>query len=162
MFIRKVKNKYKGREYFNYQLVESVRTEKGPRHKVVCSLGSLAPRSPEDWLRLSSRIEGALRGQEDLFDREADDGLPEIIFKIRNGKRRRNKKKAEPGGAVAGDQEIVAVKTGSVRTEDHREAGSVHAGHEFWKRLGMGEILRGAGFSERAVNLACQQRLNFF
>jgi hypothetical protein len=160
MFIRKVKNKYKGREYFNYQLVESVRTEKGPRHKIVCSLGSLAPRSPEDWLKLSSRIEGALRGQEDLFDRRTDDELSGIVLKIRDGKRRRKKTKPVSAGATTGDEEIVAVKTGSVRTEEHREAGSVHAGYEFWKLLRMGEILGGIGLSERAVKLTCAMTLN--
>ncbi len=160
MFIRKVKNKYKGREYFNYQLVESVRTAKGPRHKIVCSLGSLAPRSTEDWLKLSSRIEGALRGQDDLFDQEADDELPGIISKIRNGKRRRGKAKPELQAAAVGDDEVVAVKTGSVRTEDLREAGPAHAGHEFWKRLGMDNILEGIGLSERAVKLTCAMTLN--
>jgi len=160
MFIRKVKNKYKGREYFNYQLVESVRTEKGPRHKVVCSLGSLAPRSPEDWLKLSSRIEGALRGQDDLFDQGTDDELPGIISKIRNGKKRRGKAKPELQAAVEGEGEVVAVKTGSVRTEDLREAGPAHAGNEFWKRLGMGSILEGIGLSERAVKLTCAMTLN--
>jgi hypothetical protein len=39
VFIRKTRKSYKGRSYDNYVLVESVRTPKGPRQKIVCSPG---------------------------------------------------------------------------------------------------------------------------
>ena len=52
MFIRKVTRKYKDRVYTNYLLVQSVHTPKGPRQKVICSLGDLSPRPAEEWLRL--------------------------------------------------------------------------------------------------------------
>ena len=53
MFIRKVTRKYKDRVYTNYLLVRSVHTPKGPRQKVICSLGDLSPRPAEEWLRLA-------------------------------------------------------------------------------------------------------------
>ena len=46
MFIRQTRRSVQGRTYTNYLLVESVRTPKGPRQKVVCSLGDLSPRPP--------------------------------------------------------------------------------------------------------------------
>ena len=44
MFIRKTTRRYKDKTYTNYLLAESVRTEKGPRQKTICSLGDLSAR----------------------------------------------------------------------------------------------------------------------
>jgi hypothetical protein len=44
MFLRKSVSRYKDKTYTNYMVVESVHTAKGPRQKVVCSLGDLSPR----------------------------------------------------------------------------------------------------------------------
>jgi hypothetical protein len=44
MYIRKASRTYKGKTYFHYLLVESIVTPKGPRQKVICSLGDLKPR----------------------------------------------------------------------------------------------------------------------
>ena len=82
MFIRKKFGKYKERTYVNYQLVESVRTPKGPRQNVVCSLGDLGPRSREDWLVLVHKVESALAGQTDLFD-EAGGEVRDIVANVR-------------------------------------------------------------------------------
>ena len=41
MYIRKTTKAHKGKTYDNYLLVESVSTPKGPRQKILCSLGSL-------------------------------------------------------------------------------------------------------------------------
>jgi hypothetical protein len=68
MFIRAKRGKYKDKSYVNYQLVESIRTPKGPRQRVVCSLGDLGPRPLADWLKFVHKIESALVGQADLFD----------------------------------------------------------------------------------------------
>jgi len=43
MYIRKSSRTYKGKTYSNYVLVESVLTPKGPRQKIICSLGDLRP-----------------------------------------------------------------------------------------------------------------------
>ena len=44
--------------------------------------------------------------------------------------------------------------------EHPREAGPVHVGYQFWKRLGLDEILRGLGFSARVIQLSCAMTLN--
>ena len=41
MYIRTTKRQCKGKTYTNYLLVESLHTPKGPRQKVICSLGDL-------------------------------------------------------------------------------------------------------------------------
>ena len=64
MFIKKTTKHAGGKTYVNHLLVESVLTPNGPRHKVVCSLGALAPAPQGDWLALAHRIETALQRKE--------------------------------------------------------------------------------------------------
>jgi len=45
MYIRKNVKKEKGKTYTSHALVESVRTPKGPRQKLVCTLGDLRPQA---------------------------------------------------------------------------------------------------------------------
>jgi len=71
MFIKANKSTIRGKTYTNYLLVETEQTEKGPRHKVICSLGSLKPAPAEQWHRLAQKIERALSGQL-TFDQQQD------------------------------------------------------------------------------------------
>jgi hypothetical protein len=68
MYIRKATRNYKGKLYTNHLLVESIHTSKGPRQKVICSLGDLSPRPREAWLKLAHKMEAALGGQTELFE----------------------------------------------------------------------------------------------
>src|SRR5258708_22494832 len=67
MYVRQTTRRYKDKTYTNYLLVESIHTPKGPRQKVICSLGDLTPRPAEEWLRLARKAEDALAGQANLF-----------------------------------------------------------------------------------------------
>src|SRR5215467_7729133 len=67
MYLRKSSRTYKGKTYSNYVLVESVLTPKGPRQKIICSLGDLHPRPQAEWLALSRKLTSALSGQTDLL-----------------------------------------------------------------------------------------------
>src|SRR3972149_108245 len=51
MYLRRTTRRVGGTTYHNYLLVESVATPKGPRQRVICSLGTLAPGPKEAWLR---------------------------------------------------------------------------------------------------------------
>ena len=66
MYIRKTRKSHKGKTYTNYLLVESVSTPKGPRQRIICSLGSLAPAPSEQWLDLAHRLAASLQGQTSL------------------------------------------------------------------------------------------------
>src|SRR5260370_16615710 len=68
MYIRKSTRTYKDKTYTNYLLVESVQTSKGPRQRIICSLGSLEPAPAEEWLGLAHKLESALEGQGSLPD----------------------------------------------------------------------------------------------
>lgn len=63
MSIRKTAKTHKGKSYTNYLLVESVHTPKGPRQRIIRSLGSLAPAPRAQWLNLAHRLQARLEGQ---------------------------------------------------------------------------------------------------
>ena len=158
MFIRKATRKYKDRTYTNYLLVESVHTPKGPRQKVRCALGDLSPRPAEAWLRLAHKVEDALIGQARLLE-SADAEVAQIVRQVRQRQARGTPSRRAQLASVA-DDDLVAVHADRVRIERPRTAGPVHVGYEFWKRLGLDEILRGLGFQPRALQLTCAMTLN--
>ena len=85
LYIRTTTRKYRGKTYTNYLLVESLHTPKGPRQKVICSLGDLKPRPKEEWLKLARKVEAKLSGQEPLFD-DPDQEAEAIARKVQREK----------------------------------------------------------------------------
>lgn len=150
MFVRKTQRRYKGQTYTNYVLVESVRTPKGPRQKVVCSLGDLSSRPRDQWMELARKVETALGGQQDLGGAE-DGEVSEVVERIRRGRPRR-----ERGDGT----DLVSVHADRIRTEEHRTAGPVHVGVQYWRKLDLEEILKAVGFSERACVLTLAMTMN--
>jgi len=158
MYIRKTTRKYKGKTYTNYLLVASHHTAKGPRQKVICSLGDLKPRPREAWLTLARQVEAKLSGQAPLFD-EPDAETEAIVRKVQESKAAKGTRGEEDRDRNKAN-DLLAVHTDEVTTERHREAGSVHVGHQFWKRLGLDNILADAGLTARARALACAMTMN--
>ena len=74
MFIKRTKRTLRGKTHTNYLLVESVATERGPRHHVICSLGSLAPAPKAQWLKLAHHLlkEDLTKLNEDRLYRNMD------------------------------------------------------------------------------------------
>ena len=159
MFIRKTTRKYKDKTYTNYLLVESLHTPKGPRQKVICSLGDLSPRPARQWLQLAHKIEDALAGQANLLE-GPDPEVERIVRQVRQRESTKPRKTSTKHRNGSADEDLIAVHVHQVRMERPREAGPVHVGYQFWKRLGMEEILRGLNFSSRAVQLTCAMTLN--
>jgi transposase len=153
MFIRTTERKYKDTTYTNYLLVESVQTPKGPRQRSVCSLGDLKPRPRAEWLKLAHKVEEALVGQGDLFD-PADEEVQSIVAKVKASRAERASRAEVEEGSTIG------ILTDRVETEAHREAGTVHVGYTFWKRLGLDGILTELGLGPRTRGLACAVVLN--
>src|SRR5499427_8860642 len=153
MYIRKSTRAYKGRTYTNYVLVESAQTPKGPRQKSVCSLGDLSPRPREEWLSLTRKIEDALLGQERLVD-QGDAEVAAIVDQVRE--RRENTPPPRPSDSA----ELITVDPSRVTTEQHREAGPIHVGYQFWQRLSLDRILYDCGLPETVRQLACAMVLN--
>ena len=74
MFIRKTThtNRKNGQKYSTYKLVESVRTQRGPRQRPVLNLGTDFSLPPEKWKELADRIETIISGQCMLFPAAED------------------------------------------------------------------------------------------
>jgi transposase len=149
MYVRTSTRRYKDRTYTNYLLVESIATPKGPRQKVICSLGDLSPRPRQEWLRLAHKVEAALVGEQELFE-TGDADVAAIVTRVR----------ARAGAKATDSDTVVAVRAADVTVERPREAGPVYVGHEYWQRLGLDGILAEAGLSAHAVKLACAMTLN--
>ena len=158
MYVRKTTRTYKGKTYTNHLLVESVHTPKGPRQKVICSLGDLKPRPKEAWLALVRKVEAKLSGQEPLFDEPAPEA--ETIVRRIQEKKAANRTRGEEDRPRNRANDLVAVHTDEVTTERHREAGSVYVGYQFWKRLGLDAILADVGLTARARMLTCVMTIN--
>lgn len=165
MYIRKASRNYKGKTYSNYLLVESISTPKGPRQKVICSLGDLSPRPKQDWLALAHKLESALSGQQELVRSSGNAELERLLTKVKSSPGVPPQPQTLPQplplpGATATNHELVAVLVDGVRCDQSREAGPVHVGYQFWRRLELDSILEKVGLSQGARRLTLAMILN--
>lgn len=148
MFIKRTTRRVGGKTYVNHLLVESVATPQGPRHRTICSLGSLAPAPEAQWRGLAHKLASALGGQTTL---EPDPAVEALAAQTRPA---RHRPRPAPGA------DVVAIHTDQVDTEDARDAGPVHVGHQMWRVLGLDTILADAGLSARTRQLTEIMTLN--
>src|SRR3990167_2909398 len=144
MYLRKTTRRYKDKTYTNHLLVESVHTARGPRQRIICSLGSLEPAPAEAWLGMAHKLEAALQGQGSLPGSAA--AIADLTEKARRGTR--------PARAT------IELDVDHVAMEESREAGPVHVGHQVWQQLRIERILQRAGLSARACVLTEAMTLN--
>jgi len=150
VFIKRTTRRVGDKTYVNHLLVESVVTPAGPRHRTICSLGSLAPAPEEEWRGLAHKLSAALGGQTTLV---ADPAVEALAHRARPARRR-------PPAAPTDADETVTIRADQIRVEDSREAGPVHVGHQMWRVLTLDAILAAAGLSARARVLTEIMTLN--
>jgi len=149
LFIKRTQRTLRGKTYTNHLLVESVATERGPRHRVICSLGSLGPAPKAQWLKLAHHLQDSLGGQESFLEHSAEEqALVQKATLAAKGKKER-----DAGNDICIDLEKVEV-------EEARQAGTVHVGHQIWQRLGLDQILAEVGFSHKTRLLTQVMTLN--
>jgi len=152
MFIRKVlhKNKKNRKEYHTYKLVESIRTQRGPRQRDVLNLGVNFDLPKEQWKDLANCIEGVITGQRPLFD------YPKEISTLANRYARtiiRQQACAiDEGEDICSDYQIIDVN--SVDSEDPRTVGAEHVVYETIKELGVDRKLRSLGLNKLQLAVA--------
>jgi transposase len=146
MYLRRTTRRVGDKTYHNYLLVESVATPNGPRQRVICSLGALAPGPKDEWLGTARRLHAALAGQTAL--------VPDARVEALAGRAR--PPRHPPPAAGPG----LTIDPERVTFEDEREAGPVHVGHQMWRLLQLDTILAGAGLSRRAQRLTEVMTLN--
>jgi transposase len=150
VFIKRTTRRVGSKTYVNHLLVESVATPQGPRHRTICSLGSLAPAPEAEWRGLARKLSAALAGQTTLVPDPAVEALAERARPAHRGPRR-----VPPSG-----DDVVAIHADQVRTDEARAAGPVHVGHQLWHALTLDTILADAGLSARARVLTEVMTLN--
>ena len=156
MYLRKSTRKYKDKTYTSYLLVESVSTPKGPRQKTICSLGDLAPKPREQWLNIARRMHAALAGQYALVDEP-----PEVVELLDTARTRAQRRPSSPGArSPRSPHNTIRVDPERVAVESVREAGTVHVGLAFYRRMGFDEALQTAGLSERSRVMTCAMVMN--
>jgi len=147
LFIKRTKRSLRGKTYTNHLLVESVATAHGPRHRVICSLGSLGPAPKAQWLKLAHHLQESLGGQENFLEHSAEEqALVQKATLAAKGKKKRN----------AGSD----INLEDVEVEEARQAGAAHVGHQIWQRLELDQILAGVGFSHKTRLLTQVMTLN--
>jgi len=152
MYIRQyVKvNKKTGTEYYSHRLVEGIRTEKGPRQRIVMHLGKLdLPKS--EWKKLAAALEMRLSGQISLF--EDDPVIAEAAEKAMVHYDFSAIHKSDQD-LSQNKQDLVMVDVESCGTMDVRQLGPELAGHTMWQQLNFNGILKDCGLDERQIALA--------
>ena len=106
------------------------------------------PRRRSGW-RSRTRSRWRSAGQRPLVGDPQVDALVATVQAARRGARQTER-----------NADLVAVHTDQVTTEEPREAGPVHVGHQLWQQLGIDEVLAGAGLSARTRVLTEIMTLN--
>ncbi len=153
MYIKSITKKNKGyKQIFTYyRLMESYRTERGPRQRTLLNLGKLSlPKEKQK--ALADRIEEIVTGQKRLIPVTGDiDKLAEhyasLLVQHRFEKESLEKEKKE------GKPEYKTIDIKSVKTSEVRRIGAEYVGLSMFRKLGLDKILRRHGFREKQINL---------
>jgi transposase len=117
MFLRRYQRRKNGKPHSYWALVESYRTAKGSRQRVVAYLGELTADEQDGWAKLGSHLDGqaARRPQRSLFDPPRRD-------------------------APTADEPLL-VWLSSIRLERTRDFGDVWLAWGLWRMLGLDQLL---------------------
>ena len=136
------------RTYTYYNLVEGIRTAKGPRHRVILSLGKLDNVAEEQIKLLGRLIDQRLTGQIRLLPPQADQqALKQEAERIAAVVVSKNAVESHAEG-------LVSVKLSQMQAGPALLLGPVYVGVQMWRRLGLEEALRSCGLSQRQRTLA--------
>jgi transposase len=114
MFLKRIARWSSGKTLSYWALVESYRTARGPRHRVVSYLGELSAAERKGWARLLDRCQDpSVFRQRELFEQAAEDPVPDRVL----------------------------VDVGRVRVERVRDFGEVWLALVLWQRLGLDRLL---------------------
>ena len=147
MYIRDAYKKKGDKKYSCLALVETVRTQKGPRQKIILTLGKVdVPKG--QWPLLAEMIRRRLSGQRDMF-RDEPEELQGVTESIVGRLRRKGKIKAREGNP----EDVIKTNINEVKVEEPRMLGPVLVAEEYWKKLAMAEVFEGCDLSKKEVAL---------
>jgi len=152
MFIREIRKKNPGyeKEFITHRLVESYRTEKGPRQRTILNLGRLdLPK--KQWKILADRIEAEITGQQSFYpvDKHIEKiavHYAHLIIQTRLMRPEYEEEKEKP--------QYETINVNSLTHSKSRTLGAEHVGLEAFKMLGLDVLFSQLGFSEQQIDLA--------
>ena len=155
MYIKSVvkRNKKSTRKYKYLYLVESKRTSKGPRQRLILNLGALdIPK--EQHKILAKTIEAMLCGQQTI---QPDDPLIEKHAKkaVRSILERQSRhaaleKKSETETQI-NKPDFKSIDVNSLMSNNLRTIGPEYVCHEIWKKLGFKDILKSEKINDETI-----------
>jgi len=154
MFIRKTRKveRKSGREYHSFQLIESVRTIRGPRQQILLNLGSDINLTDQDRKMLADRIEEIVSGSNSLFS--APKNIEELAqqFAIRLEESGYGSNRIQAG--LQDEEDFQAVNVNAVEVERARSVGVEYAALETIRKLELDQVLARAGLTNHQITLA--------
>lgn len=157
MFIRKthIRNRVTRKSYWNYQLVESVRTERGPRQRILLNLGADLELDDQERKDLANRIEEIASGfltlltRSDKIEAYAQKYAAMVIARLSKPQENSHGSKSnEP------ERDFVNIDANSIEQSDPRTVGAEHLLLKMAEQLKMSDKLKELGLSKTEIALA--------
>jgi transposase len=117
MFLRKYQRTKDGKKHAYFALVESQRSQRGPRQRIVAHLGELTEDQERRWQRTA------------VFHTRHEDGRELPLFRD------------DVASAAPDDPDVVRVRLGKVGWTNARAFGDVWLGWQLWRKLGLDRIV---------------------
>src|SRR6478752_165119 len=157
MFIKKTlkTDSKSGKTYSAYHLVESVRTEKGPRQRTLLYMGSEIELPEGDHKLLAERIDGIIAGEQALFpcpehiERLAQIYASQVIHRLSGLK---NSLEDTENEDLA--PEFVSININSIEKSEPRTVGAEHLMLQMVNQLKLPQQLQKLGLSKTDTSIA--------
>jgi transposase len=157
MFIKKTlkRDPKSGKKYFAYHLVESVRTEKGPRQHTILYMGSEIELPEGEHKLLVQRIEEIIAGEQPLLpyaeevEQLAQAYAAQVIRRLSEPK-----DSNEPSENEDIPPEFVSININSIEKSDARSVGAEHLMLQMANQLELPQQLQKVGLSKTDISIA--------
>lgn len=154
MFIRKtiIINRETGKPYHNFQLVESHRTARGPRQRILLNLGTDLDLDKLESKALANRIEEILQGVYPLLpysekiERLAQIYASKLIHHLSTDRESLKEQKLQ--------EDFVSIDVNSIEQSEPKTVGAEHLMLQMAEQLKLTETLLSIGFSKADVSIA--------
>ncbi len=152
MFIKEIVKKNKGfdKAFVYHRLMESYRTDRGPRHRLILNLGKLDLDKDRQKL-LADRIEAIVYGQSTLLARDEQiEALARhyAAVIVKEGLQKR----PQPESAANTDYQTVDLRT--MANTNSRTSGAEHVGLSMFRELGLDKLFERLSFTPQQIKLA--------
>jgi len=148
MYVRKVKKRNgTSKKYYEYlHLVENVRTEKGPRQRLILNLGNLNL-DPSQYQAFARRVEDLLTGQRSLIE------LEERVERNAREAARKIFKKQALELSDKSEADFKNVDINSIEAEKSKSIGAEYLCQSVWEELKMDELFKEVGITRQSAIL---------